>query len=197
MPSPPFSQALETIISTPSSSDAFLTSNTSSSVSVMKLLRATTTGRENTSFIFLICRFKFTHPLATASGFGLDKSCFLTPPCILRALTVATRTTASGLRDAVLHLISKNFSAPKSAPKPAAIRELEKLEMVRLNNGRYQLDHAISKRQRIILSSFGIDDDKVKDAAGEISNILKNVKDPDIQPDEEAENGENEVDYFD
>ena len=37
------------------------------------------------------------------------------------ALTVATITTASGLSPAFLHLISKNFSAPRSAPKPASV----------------------------------------------------------------------------
>ena len=109
--------------------------------------------------------------------------------------------TALIVRNRIYNLLKETMlkldSNPNYLTVPAAIRELEKLEMVRLNNGRYQLDHAISKRQRIILSSFGIDDDKVKDAAGEISNILKNVKDPDMQPDEEEENGENEVDYFD
>ena len=36
---------------------------------------------------------------------------------------------------------------------PAAIRELEKIEMVRRNNGVYKLDHAVTKTQKIILSS--------------------------------------------
>ena len=34
---------------------------------------------------------------------------------------VATRTTQLGLRVAFRHLISKNFSAPRSAPKPASV----------------------------------------------------------------------------
>ena len=37
---------------------------------------------------------------------------------------------------------------------PASIRELEKIEMVRRSNGGYRLDHAISKRQRTILSAL-------------------------------------------
>jgi hypothetical protein len=37
----------------------------------------------------------------------------------LSALTVATRTTQSGLRPEARHLMLKNFSIPMSAPKPA------------------------------------------------------------------------------
>ena len=34
---------------------------------------------------------------------------------------VATKTTASGFKPAILHLMSKNFCAPRSAPKPASV----------------------------------------------------------------------------
>ena len=44
-----------------------------------------------------------------------------TPPCIFNARTVATITAASGARPDARHLISKNFSAPISAPKPASV----------------------------------------------------------------------------
>ena len=57
---------------------------------------------------------------------------------------------------------------------PVAIRELEKIEMVRRNNGQYRLDHAVSKRQRIILSAFGMDDDDIRSLANGISNMLAN-----------------------
>ena len=43
------------------------------------------------------------------------------PPCIFKALVVATKTTASGFKPDFLHLISKNFSAPRSAPNPASV----------------------------------------------------------------------------
>ena len=56
---------------------------------------------------------------------------------------------------------------------PKAIRELEKIEMVRRNNGQYRLDHAISKKQKIILSSFGLADTDVFTSAAEISMLLK------------------------
>lgn len=35
--------------------------------------------------------------------------------------SVNYETTASGLSPAIRHLISKNFSAPRSAPKPASV----------------------------------------------------------------------------
>ena len=57
---------------------------------------------------------------------------------------------------------------------PASIRELEKIEMVRRNNGQYRLDHAVSKRQRTILSAFGMDDDDIRSLANDISSMLSN-----------------------
>ncbi len=46
---------------------------------------------------------------------------------------------------------------------PAAIRELEKVEMIRRNGVTYKLDHAVTKTQKIILSSFtfSLDTDSV------------------------------------
>ena len=43
------------------------------------------------------------------------------PPCIFRARTVATTTTASGKIPLVRHLMSTNFSKPMSAPKPLSV----------------------------------------------------------------------------
>jgi formate--tetrahydrofolate ligase len=55
---------------------------------------------------------------------GRSQRVLLTPPCILSARTVATMIAASGLRSAKRHLISRNFSAPRSAPKPASVRTI-------------------------------------------------------------------------
>ena len=41
---------------------------------------------------------------------------------------------------------------------PAAIRELEKIEMVRLPDGLYRLDYALTATQKTILAAFGIDE---------------------------------------
>lgn len=86
---------------------------------------------------------------------------------------------------------------------PAAIRELEKIEIVRHNNGRYQLDHAITKKQRIILSSFGIDEEHIRRTAVAIGTVLfensakdeseENVR---INSEEVCEYVEGEIDNF-
>jgi transposase len=55
---------------------------------------------------------------------------------------------------------------------PEALGELEKIEMVRRNNGHYRLDHAVTRKQKTILSAFGIDVDYVRKAAMEIGNLL-------------------------
>ena len=55
---------------------------------------------------------------------------------------------------------------------PAAIRELEKIEMVRRNKGNYKLDHAVTKTQKIILSSFGLEETDISKVANEISKQL-------------------------
>ena len=55
---------------------------------------------------------------------------------------------------------------------PAALRELDKIELVRRSGGRYRLDHAVSKRQRTILGAFGMDDGSVAAVANRIANML-------------------------
>ena len=57
---------------------------------------------------------------------------------------------------------------------PASVRELEKIEMVRRSNGQYRLDHAVSKRQKTILSAFGMDEENIRTLATQISNMLAN-----------------------
>ena len=81
---------------------------------------ATTAGTPN-CFTFSMWRPRLAQPFLTASTFSVPRSSFLTPPFIFMARTVATITTASGLRPALRHLMSKNFSAPRSAPKPASV----------------------------------------------------------------------------
>ena len=85
---------------------------------------------------------------------------------------------------------------------PKAIRELEKIEMVRRNNGLYRLDHAVTKKQKVILSSFGMSEDDVIKTAVEIAELLKKNKSllPETDEDDEGEvdfDGADEVDFFD
>lgn len=75
------------------------------------------------------------------------------------------------LKDEMLRLnIKKNFMTV-----PAAINELEKIEMVRRNDSIYKLDNAITKNQKIILHSFGISLDDMQKEADKISAILSNA----------------------
>lgn len=56
---------------------------------------------------------------------------------------------------------------------PAALKELEKIEMVKRLDGVYRLDHAVTKNQKEILKAFGIKDvTYVKKMAEIISNQL-------------------------
>lgn len=86
---------------------------------------------------------------------------------------------------------------------PKAVRELEKIEMVRRNNGLYRLDHAVTRKQKVILSSFGMAEEDIFKLAAEIAELLKKNKSllPEMDEDNEGEevdfDGENEVDFFD
>lgn len=62
---------------------------------------------------------------------------------------------------------------PNYLTVPAAIRELEKIEMTRQLDKVYRLDHAVTKTQKVILSAFGISAEQVKYRADNISETLK------------------------
>ena len=95
------------------------------------------------------------------------------------------------LKDTMLRLESRT----SYLTVPNAIRELEKIEMIRRNNGRYRLDHAITKKQKIILSSFGLEEKDIIDVASDISRLLASNKSllADSEPDDAEFEGE-EVD---
>ena len=59
---------------------------------------------------------------------------------------------------------------------PAAIRELEKIEMIKYGNSVYKLDHALSKTQKHILSSFDIDANYMKKELGSLSIELEAIE---------------------
>ena len=59
---------------------------------------------------------------------------------------------------------------------PAAIKELEKIELIRYSNGVYKLDHAITKTQKNILSAFDIDANYMKKELGSLSIELEAVE---------------------
>ena len=99
------------------------------------------------------------------------------------------------LKEMMLRLETK----PNYMTVPAALRELEKIEMVRRNNGQYRLDHAVTRKQKMILSSFGLSDIDVKSIAMDIGKQLSDS--PAIIDEattkEEGKDGEDTFDIID
>ncbi len=62
---------------------------------------------------------------------------------------------------------------PNYMTVPAALRELEKIEMIRGHDQIYRLDHAVTKTQKVILKAFGMDAAYVKQRANRISEQLQ------------------------
>ena len=63
---------------------------------------------------------------------------------------------------------------------PAAIRELEKIEMVRQMGNRYRMDHAVTRTQKKILKAFGIDANYIKGVTQKLSDRLAYIMEEDI-----------------
>ncbi len=109
------------------------------------------------------------------------------------------------VRNRIYNLLKETMLRLETRPNymtvPAAIRELEKIEMVRRSNGQYRLDHAVSKRQKIILSAFGMDDETIRCLAVEIGNLLSSGEalptETDDDYDEEDDDGTYEIDIID
>ena len=110
------------------------------------------------------------------------------------------------VRNRIYNLLKETMLRLETRPNymtvPAAIRELEKIEMVRRSNGQYKLDHAVSKRQKIILSAFGMDDDSIKHLAAGIGNLLTSgdalwTDNNEAGDEEEADDGTYEIDIID
>ena len=72
------------------------------------------------------------------------------------------------LREQMMRLESKR----NYLTVPAAIRELEKIEMIRGQDGRYRIDHALTRVQKNILGSFGIDEEWVRKDAIKVADAL-------------------------
>lgn len=55
---------------------------------------------------------------------------------------------------------------------PAAIRELEKIELIQQLDHRYRLNYAVTATQKEILKAFGINEINIRKWASEISDEL-------------------------
>ena len=102
------------------------------------------------------------------------------------------------VRNRIYNLLKEQMIRMESRQKyltvPAALRELEKIEMVRRNNKTYKLDHAVTKTQKIILSSFGLDETDISRQAEEYSKQLTVTQS--FISKEESDDGEEEIDRY-
>jgi len=77
----------------------------------------------------------------------------------------------TSLKSAVL----KNERKANYMTVPAALRELEKIEMIRGGDGIYRLGHAVTATQKEILRAFGLNEEFVKIQANELSETLRKL----------------------
>ena len=77
----------------------------------------------------------------------------------------------TSLKSAVL----KNERKANYMTVPAALRELEKIEMIKGGDGVYRLDHAVTATQKEILRAFGLGEEFVKAQAAELSERLRKL----------------------
>ena len=73
---------------------------------------------------------------------------------------------------------------PNFMTVPGAIRELEKIELIRQPGGNYKLDHAITATQKTILGAFGIDGDIMRTKALAVGKELENSEIPEKEKEE-------------
>lgn len=82
---------------------------------------------------------------------------------------------------------------PNYMTVPAALRELEKIELIRKANGSYQLDNAITATQKTILSAFGLEVEDIKLGAQIIGEELQNAIITKREVEEDGENNDDEI----
>jgi hypothetical protein len=58
---------------------------------------------------------------------------------------------------------------------PAALRELEKIEMIRQTDGNYRLDHAVTATQKKVLRAFGMTERNIRHQAIGLNEKLKMI----------------------
>jgi hypothetical protein len=75
---------------------------------------------------------------------------------------------------------------PNYMTVPAALRELEKIELIKQPGGNYKLDHAITATQKTILRAFGIDEDSARARALIIGKELMGAAAPEQEEEEDG-----------
>ena len=64
---------------------------------------------------------------------------------------------------------------PNYLTVPAAIRELEKVVMIRQLDGVYRLEHAVTKQEKVILDAFGLTENNIRSRAEKIGKMLDGI----------------------
>lgn len=72
--------------------------------------------------------------------------------------------------------MKKNNKSENYMTVPAALRELEKIEMIRQSDGNYRLDHAVTATQKEILKAFDLTERSIREQAIGINNQLKMIE---------------------
>ena len=83
---------------------------------------------------------------------------------------------ASIIRNRMFHMLNsaaeKNESRASRMTVPAAIAELEKIEIIRTNGQNYGLDHAVTALQKVILSAFELTEKDIENETANINKVL-------------------------
>ncbi|MCH4033572.1 MAG: transposase [Lachnospiraceae bacterium] len=116
---------------------------------------------------------------ASEKLFGSDKS-FLGDATIRVASTGSASSKifieflALTVRSEIYSLLKdqkdKNGDDPNFMTVPGALAELEMIQMTKLTDGRYHMDYAVTKNQKMILSAFGMNSGTVKREAEKLAD---------------------------
>ena len=71
--------------------------------------------------------------------------------------------------------VHKNHKKENFMTVPAALKELEKIEMIRQSDGNYRLDHAVTATQKKILQAFGMTERNIREQAIGLNQKLQMI----------------------
>ena len=95
------------------------------------------------------------------------------------------------IRARIYTLLRKRKSEMPGKPNylsvPSALKELEKIELIRQPSGNYKLDHAVTATQKVILGVFGLDEEWIKAQARLIGKDIQNAAMPEEQKEDDEE----------
>ncbi len=72
--------------------------------------------------------------------------------------------------------MKKNNKNDNFMTVPAAVRELEKIEMIRQSDGNYRMDHAVTATQKEILKAFDLTERNIREQAISINKQLQMIE---------------------